>query len=161
MRMLFLFLLLNFNLSFGQTTFEKTYDFKPLTSYENALSEAKKANKKLLLFFSAHSDVNSEIMKEEVFIDKEVKNLLEQNFVSFKAYLDDRTEIPINEYYFSKPLNKKVKMVGEKFQDLQVSKFKVNMQPYFVILDNNGKQIKQLIGRGDKRKFLSFLNIKF
>ncbi len=139
---------------------EQSYDFKPLISYENALSEAKKANKKLLLFFSAFGDVNSEKMKEEVFIHPEIKNELDKNFICFKTHLDDRTALPINEQYFSKALAKQVTTIGEKFIDLQLSKYKTNWLPHFIIIENNGKLIKQIIGRQEKKKFLSFLRTK-
>lgn len=139
---------------------ETRFEFKSLVSYENALAESKKEKKKLLLFFTGHACVNGVRMEEEVFIDPKVRNLLAENYLCFKAYVDEIAALPITEQYFSKTLKKQVKTIGERFMDLQLSKFKTDMQPYFAILDTNGKLIHQLTGGEDKQKFLYFLSRK-
>ena len=168
MKLLYLFIFLNVHnikhLDFtkNQNTnqqIDESFLFRPLINYKSALLAVKKSNKKLFIYFTSYGSVNSIRMEEDSFTNLEVKLLLDKNYVCFKAYLDDQTAIPINDQYVSKALNKKVKTVGEKFQDLQLTKFKDNRQPHFLIIDKNEKVIRQVIGYQNKKEFISFLKI--
>lgn len=71
--------------------------------------------------------------------------------------VDDKTPIPKAEQYISKLDKKPVQTVGERSIDIQVSVLKTNIQPYFVIIDENGKQIRHLVGKTNAKNFLKFL----
>ena len=136
---------------------DKSFKFKLLTNYKNDFLAAKKSNKRLLIYFTGYGSITSRRMEEESFTNSEIKLLLEKNYLCFSAYLDDPTELPIKEQYFSKALNKKVKTIGQKFQDFQLSKFKNDKQPHFLIIDKNDKIIGQRIGYQNKNEFILFL----
>lgn len=166
MKLLYLFIFLNIlnirDLDFTKIQdtnqeINKIFQFNPLIDFKIAVLEAKKSNKKLFIYFTSYGSVNSIRMEEDSFTDLEVKLFLEKNYVCFRVYLDDQTPIPIKDQYFSKVLNKKVKTVGEKFQDFQLSKFKNDRQPHFLIIDKNEKVVQQRIGYQKKKDFISFL----
>jgi thioredoxin-related protein len=166
MRIFFTFIILQFfSQSIDNKTFvikkqlEESYQFKPLVNYEQAFSEAKESNKKLFIYFTAYGDVNSRRMEEESFTISQVKLLLEKNYLCFNVYLDDPTNLPIKDQYFSKALNKNVKTIGQKFQDFQLTKFKNNKHPHFLIIGKNDKVIRQKIGYQNKKDFVLFLKI--
>ena len=52
--------------------------------------------------------------------------------------VDDKTDLPENEWITSKYDHKVKKTVGKKFADLQITRFNVNSQPYYVLLDTAG-----------------------
>jgi len=47
--------------------------------------------------------------------------------------------------------------VGKRSTDIQVSNFKTNIQPFFVIIDENEQQIRHLIGKSNTKDFIKFL----
>jgi thiol:disulfide interchange protein DsbD len=46
-------------------------------------------------------------------------------------------DLPQNEQYFSKALDKQVETLGDRNADLQVTRFGANTQPYYFFLDDN------------------------
>jgi len=80
-------------------------------------------------------------MEATVWADPEVLNRLKNDYVLISLYVDDKTELPENEKYTSKFSGKKVKTIGQKWSDFQASTFGVNSQPYYVIVDGNGKTL--------------------
>jgi thiol:disulfide interchange protein DsbD len=44
--------------------------------------------------------------------------------------------LPKSEQYVSKETGKEIVSVGNKWSDFQITKFKANAQPYYIILDN-------------------------
>lgn len=162
MKLIYLIIFLNFynigHIEFsGVQETDKGFKFKPLKSYKSALLEARKSNKKLFIYFTGYGDINSRKIEVESFTNLEVKLLLEKNYLCFSTYLDDPTELPIEEQFFSKALNKKVKTIGQKFQDFQLSKFKNNKQPHFLIIDKYAKVIIQRVGYQNKKELILFL----
>ncbi len=55
-------------------------------------------------------------------------------------YVDDKTELPENEKYVTDK-GKKIKNIGQKWSDFQASRFNINSQPFYVILDTEGKNL--------------------
>ncbi|RZJ15516.1 MAG: hypothetical protein EON51_18800 [Acinetobacter sp.] len=162
MKLFYLLIFLNcyhvVNLEFSRVQeTEKGFKFKSLNSYKSALLEAKESNKKLFIYFTGYGDINSRKMEVESFTSLEVKLLLQKNYLCFNTYLDDPAELPIEEQFFSRELNKKVKTIGQKFQDFQLSKFKSDKQPHFLIIDNYGKVIMQRVGYQNKKELILFL----
>lgn len=156
MRTIILLILLGICIHKNQVV-EETYQFKPLSNYKIALRESKKNKKLTLLYFSGFGSVPCEMMKEEVFGDPTIKRLLNQKFCSFKAMIDDKTPLTKSEQYISKLDKKPILTVGKRSSDIQVSTFKTNIQPYFVIIDENEQQIRHLVGKTNIKDFIKFL----
>jgi len=63
---------------------------------------------------------------------------LRENFIVTALYVDDKTEVAKNEWITSKYDGKLKKSIGKIYADLQISRFNVNAQPYYVLLDTTG-----------------------
>jgi len=106
--------------------------------YDQALACAKAQNKPLFIDFTGHGCVNCREMEANVWSDPEVLRILSNDYVIVALYVDDKTHLPKEEWVKSKRDGKMKKTVGKKYADLQISRFNVNAQPYYVLLDNNG-----------------------
>ncbi len=109
--------------------------------YDEGLAYAKEVGKPVFLDFTGHSCTNCRKMESAVWPDPGVLKRLKEDFVVISLYVDDRTELSEAEKYVSKVTGKKVKTVGNRNVDLQVSKFNNNAQPLYVIVDHEGKPL--------------------
>lgn len=109
--------------------------------YQQALDEAKKLHKPLFIDFTGHTCVNCRKMENNVWSDPEVLKRLNNDFVLVSLYVDDKADLPDSEQYISKFSGKKIKTIGNKWSDFQASKFQTNSQPYYVIVDDEGKEL--------------------
>jgi thiol:disulfide interchange protein DsbD len=106
--------------------------------YRQALDCARKQNKPIFIDFTGHGCVNCREMEANVWSDPEVLKRLRENFIVTALYVDDKTTLPENEWITSKYDGKIKKTIGKKFADLQITRFNVNSQPYYVLLDTSG-----------------------
>lgn len=105
--------------------------------YEQALAYARKVNKPLMLDFTGKTCVNCRKMEDNVWSDPHVKDLLSNEYVLVSLYVDLRKDLPENEVYVSKETGRKVRNLGQKWADFQLTRFQVQGQPYYVLLDTN------------------------
>jgi len=80
-------------------------------------------------------------MEASVWSDPEVLKLLREDFVLISLYVDDKTELEESEKYVSEFSGKKISRIGQKWSDMQASIFGTNSQPYYVIVDADGKRL--------------------
>ena len=106
--------------------------------YRQALACAKKQNKPVFIDFTGHGCVNCREMEANVWSDPQVLKRLRENFIVSALYVDDKTDLPENEWITSKYDRKVKKTIGKIFADLQITRFNVNSQPYYVLLDTSG-----------------------
>ena len=106
--------------------------------YNQALACSKKQNKPLFIDFTGHGCVNCREMEANVWSDQRVLKRLRENYIVTALYVDDKTELPENEWVTSTYDKKVKKTIGKIFADLQITRFNVNSQPYYVLLDTNG-----------------------
>jgi thiol:disulfide interchange protein len=106
--------------------------------YRQALACSRKQNKPLFIDFTGISCVNCREMEARVWADPQVLKRLRENFIITALYVDDKTEVPQNEWITSKYDGKVKKSIGKIYADLQISRFNVNAQPYYVLLDTTG-----------------------
>ncbi len=127
--------------------------------YEEGLAYAKKVGKPVFLDFTGHSCTNCRKMENAVWPDPEVLKRLKNDFVVISLYVDDRTELSESEKYVSKYTGKKVKTLGNRNVDLQVSKFNSNAQPLYVIVDADGNPLTTTHGyKEDVPGYIEFLD---
>ena len=109
--------------------------------YESGMAYAKKVNKPVIIDFSGFGCVNCRKMEASVWTDPKVKELLENDYVLITLMVDDKTKLPspieIQEYGKSR----KLKTIGDKWSYLQRSKFGANAQPFYILLNHEGKPI--------------------
>ncbi len=109
--------------------------------YEQGLACAKEQNKPVLLDFKGHACANCKLMEAKVWSDPEILRRLRDNFVIISLYVDDRTQLPENEWIVSEIDGKQKKTIGKKNEDLEISKFRTNSLPLYVITDFEGKPL--------------------
>jgi len=127
-------------------------------NYEELLQKSIELKKPLLLYFTGYACVNCRKMEESVLSDQSIKEQLKNKFYFVNLYVDDKSALPKNQWVDSKVTNKTIKTVGNKNLELQMLKFKVNAQPYFVIIDNSGSEIESRGYTPDIKLFTNFLN---
>jgi thiol:disulfide interchange protein len=111
--------------------------------YEQGLACAKEQEKPVLIDFKGHACSNCKLMEAKVWSDPEVLRRLSENFVIIDLYVDDRTQLPDNEWVKSALDGKLKKTIGKINEDIEISKFKTNALPLYVITDQNGNPLNQ------------------
>jgi thiol:disulfide interchange protein len=114
--------------------------------YEHGLAYAKKVNKPVLLDFTGDACANCRKMEDNVWSDATVLPILKEKVVLVSLYCDRKIDLPKEQQYISKTTGKEVKTIGNKWTDLQISRYKSNSQPLYVILDADGKDLSEPIG---------------
>ena len=122
------------------------HDIMAFTDYEKGLAYAKSVNKPILLDFTGFACVNCRKMEDYVWSDPRILSILNNEVVLISLYVDDKRELPIEEQYVSKETGKKIKSIGNKWSDFQITRYKANAQPYYIILDTKEKSLNQPVG---------------
>lgn len=109
--------------------------------FEQGMACAKAQNKPVFLDFTGHGCVNCREMEATVWSDPRVLERLKNDFVIIALYVDDKTALPESEWVTSAYDGKVKKTLGKKNADFQISRFGVNAQPYYVLLDTEGNML--------------------
>ncbi|MFD2571220.1 cytochrome c biogenesis protein CcdA [Spirosoma soli] len=107
--------------------------------YKEALAYAKQVNKPVFIDFTGHGCVNCREMEQRVWADPAVKSRLQNDFVVVALYVDDKTELPENDWYTSTYDGKVKKSIGAQNADLQITKYNNNAQPHYCLVNSEGK----------------------
>ena len=127
--------------------------------YEQGMACARKQNKPVFIDFTGHGCVNCREMEANVWSDPRVLERLKNNFVVIALYVDDKSTLPESEWITSTYDGKVKKTLGKKYADFQISRYGVNAQPYYVLLD--GKEQKLIEPRAydlNADHFVEFLD---
>jgi thiol:disulfide interchange protein len=139
--------------------FHLPYGLKGYYDFKQGMDCAKKQNKPVLIDFKGHACGNCKVMEAEVWSDAEVQKILREQYIVIALYTDDRTDLPVNEQFVSVYDGKKIKTIGQANLDLQISRFKSNALPLYVILNPEGETIGNSIGlETNVQKYIEFLN---
>ncbi len=111
--------------------------------YDEGMRFAKNEGKPVIIDFTGWSCVNCRKMEDYVWSSPEILKRLREEYVLISLYVDDKTPLPKSELKISETTGKKIKTVGNKWSDFQTAVYQTNSQPYYVLLDNNGKQLAQ------------------
>jgi thiol:disulfide interchange protein len=109
--------------------------------YEHGLAYAKKVGKPVLLDFTGDACANCRKMEDNVWSDKSILPILKEKVVLISLYCDRKIELPKDQQYVSKTTGKEVITIGNKWTDLQITRYKSNSQPLYVIIDNEGNDL--------------------
>lgn len=107
--------------------------------YESALAYAKETKKPLLIDFTGHACANCRKMEDNVWPDKEVKNIFANDLVIVSLFVDDREELPKAEQNEVEWRGEKVLLEtqGLRWGHMQDTRYKISSQPYYVIVDHD------------------------
>lgn len=120
----------------NEVTIATVYD-----DYETGMAAAAQSGKPALVAFGGHGCVNCHKMDATVLVDEKVKGYIDNDFVYITLMTDERARLPKIEEVEENGRITKLKTVGDKWSYLQRSKFGAQSQPYYVILDHQGKPL--------------------
>lgn len=127
--------------------------------YDQGIAYAKKVNKPVFVDFTGHGCVNCREMEARVWSDPGVLKRLSNDYVIIALYVDDKKELPENEWYTSTYDNKIKKTIGAQNADLQIVKFNNNAQPHYCLLDLDGNLLTTPINYDlNPTRFADFLD---
>lgn len=133
------------------------YNFIHFKNYEKGLAYAKSVNKPVLLDFTGHACVNCRKMEQNVWSSPKVLDVLTNKVVLISLYVDDRRSLENEEV--SPFTGKPYKYIGQKWSEFQVQRYKTNAQPFYVLIDQDGKDLNTPVGyTPNVDEYLTFLN---
>ena len=100
--------------------------------YYEGLAYAKQNNLPILLDHTGYGCVNCRKTEELIWVDQEVKSMLDDDFVLISLYVDDDKKL--EKTLVSKLRNKKIRNVGNKWADFQIVNFEQNSQPLYIMI---------------------------
>ena len=159
----------NFLSGFPPPAFYSWYDnetfHSEFTDFNEALAEAQRVNKPLLIDFTGWACVNCRKMEESVWTVESVKEKLKNDFVLVSLYVDDKVKLPeeqqgVFEFQSNGAIKKKkIKTIGNKWATFQTHLFNNNSQPYYVMLTPQGELLANPIGyTPDVEEYTNYLD---
>lgn len=110
--------------------------------YEQGMEAARREGKPVIVDFTGFGCVNCRKMEAAVWTDPRVADKLMNDYVLISLYVDDKTPLPAPVEVTDRQGNKKtLRTVGAKWSWLQSQRFGANAQPFYVLLDNNGRPL--------------------
>ncbi len=100
--------------------------------YEEGLTYAREEGKPVLLDFTGYGCVNCRKTEEHIWIEDEIWNRISEDYVLVSLYVDDRK--PLKKDLISASRGAKLRNVGNKWADFQITNFQQNSQPLYVLL---------------------------
>ncbi|HDZ06422.1 hypothetical protein LCGC14_0513160 [marine sediment metagenome] len=138
---------------------ELPYGIQGYFDYEQALACAKKQGKPLFIDFTGHGCVNCREMEAAVWSDPKVLKRLKEDYVVVALYVDEKTELPENEWYVSAYDERIKKTIGGQNLDFMIQKLNANAQPYYTLIDPNCSLLSAPKGYDlNVDKFVEFLD---
>ncbi len=122
------------------------HDIVTFEDYEQGLAYAKSVNKPILLDFTGFACVNCRKMEDYVWSNPEILSILKNEVILISLYVDDKRELLENEKYVSKETGKEINTIGNKWSDFQITHYKANAQPYYIVLDLNENKLAEPVG---------------
>ena len=119
----------------------KTRGLNAWYDYDEALQASKDEHKPIIIDFTGFNCVNCRKMESDVWSNPIVFKHLRDDFILLQLVVDDKAALPVNEQYISTYSGKKITTLGGKWSDVEASKFNVNSQPYYVILNSTGDSL--------------------
>ena len=138
-------------------------NFECFKDLKEGIAYAQKVNKPILLDFTGYACVNCRKMEEHIWPKASIKSYFENDYVLISLYVDDKKELPEDQKLTVKRLGGGTRVLenyGHKWAHFQTQFFQSNSQPYYVLLDSDGKTIlNQPVGyTPDEADYKAFLD---
>ena len=134
--------------------------FEAFFDLDEAKEYARRHGKPVFIDFTGKTCANCREMEHYVWVDPEVKRLLNDEFVMVALYADENTiELPESEWT-TDDKGHVLKTLGRKNLNYQKTAFNMNAQPYYVIVDADGRVLTAENYKYDRdvQKFINWLN---
>jgi thiol:disulfide interchange protein DsbD len=111
--------------------------------YDKALAYAKEVNKPLFVDFTGINCVNCRKMEQKVWGEDGIIASLKNDVVIVSLHVDERKALPKKEQGEFKVAGRKmtVRTTGDKWKLLQIKRYKILAQPYYVMQNPNGTDL--------------------
>lgn len=117
--------------------------------YDAGMAYARKKGLPVMLDFTGYGCVNCRKMESSVWLDPGVKKLMAE-YVLISLYVDDRQSLPEPMKVRENGVDLLLETEGERWSYLQRMKFGANAQPFYVLLDLNGRPLGPSFGFTEK-----------
>lgn len=126
--------------------------------YDAGMEYAKRNGKPVMLDFTGYGCVNCRKMEATVWTDPKVSKLMTDDYVLITLYVDNKEPLPEHIKVMENGKERTLRTVGDKWSYLQRSKFGANAQPFYVLIDNEGKPLNKSYSYDeDIDKYVDFL----
>lgn len=126
--------------------------------YDAGMEYAKRNGKPVMLDFTGYGCVNCRKMETAVWTDPKVSKLMTDDYVLITLYVDNKEPLPEHIKVMENGKERTLRTVGDKWSYLQRSKFGANAQPFYVLIDNEGKPLNKSYSYDeDIDKYVDFL----
>ena len=134
--------------------------FNGFFDLNEAKAYAKQVGKPIFIDFTGKTCANCREMEHYVWADKEVKELLTTKFVMCGLYVDENTIDLPEEEWVTDNNGRVLKTLGRRNLYYEKSMYNMNAQPYYVIIDADGKVLTKENYKYDRdvQKFVNYLN---
>ena len=126
--------------------------------YDLGMEYAQRVGKPVMLDFTGYGCVNCRKMELAVWTDPTVGSLINDDYVLITLYVDNKAKLPEPIKVVENGKERTLRTLGDKWSYLQRVKFGANAQPFYILIDNEGKPLnKSYAYDEDVEKYVEFL----
>ncbi len=126
--------------------------------YALGMEYARQHGKPVMLDFTGYGCVNCRKMELAVWTNPKVSDIINNDYVLITLYVDNKTPLPSPVKIVENGTERTLRTVGDKWSYLQRVKFGANAQPFYVLIDNEGKPLNKSYSYDeDIPKYIEFL----
>ena len=126
--------------------------------FDAGMEYARQNGKPVMIDFTGYGCVNCRKMELSVWTDPKVSQLLNDDYVLITLYVDEKTKLPEPIRITENGQERTLRTIGDKWSYLQRTKFGANAQPFYVLIDNEGKPLNKSYSYDeDIQKYIDFL----
>lgn len=126
--------------------------------YDLGMEYARQHGKPVMLDFTGYGCVNCRKMELAVWTNPKVSDIINNDYVLITLYVDNKTPLPSPVKTVENGTERTLRTVGDKWSYLQRVKFGANAQPFYVLIDNEGKPLNKSYSYDeDIPKYIEFL----
>lgn len=109
--------------------------------FDSGMEYARQNHKPVMIDFTGYGCVNCRKMELAVWTDPQISQIMNDDYVLITLYVDEKTSLPEPIKITENGKERTLRTIGDKWSYLQRSKFGANAQPFYVLLDNDGKPL--------------------
>ena len=126
--------------------------------YDLGMEYARQHGKPVMLDFTGYGCVNCRKMELAVWTDPKVSDIINNDYVLITLYVDNKTLLSSPVKIMENGTERTLRTVGDKWSYLQRVKFGANAQPFYVLIDNEGKPLNKSYSYDESiPKYIEFL----
>ena len=126
--------------------------------YDLGMEYARQHGKPVMLDFTGYGCVNCRKMELAVWTDPKVSDIINNDYVLITLYVDNKIPLSSPVKIMENGTERTLRTVGDKWSYLQRVKFGANAQPFYVLIDNEGKPLNKSYSYDESiPKYIEFL----